>query len=322
MEENGNEGVVLSVCMLAYNHEKWISRSIEGVLMQKTNFKYRLIIAEDCSNDGTREIILSYSKMYPDLIRVFFNKNNLGLAQNFSQALTICKGKYIAICEGDDFWTDPYKLQNQVDFLENNHNCVIVSHNSTRLYEEVGTENSAVKYNYGFQFDQRRYLAEWLTQPLTCVIRNIFCDYTYFNKDNDIFCDVILFYELLKHGYGYFMPDDMATFRVHKNALSSGLSRWQWLYNHIVMYDYLFKYNSWDKLLQKLSRNYCLSIYIYNLSSGKIAGNKFKPLKEYLERNPGIFEQIIVFMLKVPYYILKYGFLRRLTSSKSAFILM
>ncbi len=322
MEENGKESFVLSVCMLAYNHEKWISKSIEGVLMQKTNFKYQLIIAEDCSNDRTRDIILSYSKMYPDLIGVLFNKNNLGLAQNFSQALTICKGKYIAICEGDDFWTDPDKLQRQVDYLNGNHNCMIVSHNAARYYEERGQENKTVKYDHSFTFDQKRFLEEWLTQPVTCVFRNIFSDYTYFNRDLDIFCDVILFYELLKHGYGYFMPETMATFRVHKNALSSGLSRFQWLFNHIVMYDYLFKYNSRDKLLQEMSRNYCLSIYIYNLTNGKEARNNFKPLKEYLKRNPGISEQIIVFGLKVPYYILKYRFCLGSTSSREPSILL
>ena len=314
MEENTKEGVVLSVCMLAYNHERWISKSIEGVLMQKTNFKYELIIGEDCSNDGTRDIILSYSKMYPALIRVFFNKNNLGLAQNFSQALTLCKGKYIAICEGDDFWTDPCKLQRQVDFLEGNRNCIIASHNAIRYYEESGQENRTFKYDHSFQFDQKRFLEEWLTQPVTCVFRNIFSDYTYFNRDLDIFCDVTLFYELLKHGFGYFMPEAMATFRIHKNALSSGLSRLQWLFNHIVMYDYLFKYNCRDTLLQKMSRNYCLSIYIYNLSNGKEARNNFKPLKEYLKRNPGIFERIFVFGLKIPYYLVKYGFVIKLKS--------
>jgi glycosyltransferase involved in cell wall biosynthesis len=318
MKDNAN--VILSICMLTYNHEKWIGKAIEGVLMQKTNFNFELIIGEDCSNDRTREIVLSYSRMHPQIIRTIFNKNNLGLAKNFSQILTICKGKYIAICEGDDFWTNPHKLQYQVDFLEENPNCTIVSHNASRYYEEEGLENNLIKFGNSFQFDQKRYLEEWLTQPLTCVFRNIFRDYTYFNKENDIFCDVILFYELLKHGYGYFMREDMATFRVHKKALSSGLSRWQWLYNHIIMFDYLYKYNNRDELLQTISRNYCLSIYIYNLSSVNRTKHNFKPLKEYLRRNPGFREQIIVFGLRIPFYIVKYGILFRLKSFMSTFI--
>jgi glycosyltransferase involved in cell wall biosynthesis len=316
MKGSTNEGVLLSICMLTYNHEKWIDKAIKGVLIQKTKFLFELVIGEDCSNDRTREIVLSYSIKYPKIIRAIFNKENLGLAENFSQILTICNGKYIAICEGDDFWTNPNKLQNQVDFLEANRNCIMVSHNSARLYEENNLVDNSIKYNHSFQFDQKRHIEEWLTQPLTCVFRNFFCDYTYFNREKDIFCDVILFYELLKHGYGYFMPENMATFRVHKNALSSGLSRWQWLYNHIVMYDYLFKYNHRDKLLLKKSRDYCLSIYIHNLSIGNKTINDFKPLKEYLKRDPQFFEKIVVFSLKIPYYIVKYGFLKKMKSFK------
>lgn len=318
MNEKIGDEYLLSICMLTYNHENWISKAIEGVLMQKTRFKFELVIGEDCSNDKTKEIVLSYSNKHPKVIRAIFNEKNLGLAENFSQILTICKGKYIAICEGDDFWTNPNKLQNQVDYLENNPNCIIVSHNATRFYEEKSIEKQSVKYNYSFQFDQKRYIEEWLTQPLTCVFRNVFRNYTYLNRENDIFCDVILFYELLKHGDGYFMPENMATFRVHEKALSSGLSRWEWLYNHVVMYDYLYKYNHRDELLQKISRNYCSSIYIYNLSSGNNAMNDFKPLKEYLKRNPGFFEKIVFLSLKIPYYIVRFGFFTKLKSLKKS----
>jgi hypothetical protein len=100
----------------------------------------------------------------------------------------------------------------------------------------------------------------------------------------------------------------MSTFRVHMGALSSGLSRRQWIMNHITMYDYLFKYNHRDKLLQKISARYCLILYVHNLKNKTEKTGGFKPLQEYLKREPGIFNRVVTFLLRVPYYNLKNGF--------------
>jgi len=112
--------IMVSVLMTVYNHEHYLKKAIEGVLMQKTNFKYELIIGEDCSTDGSRKIVEFYQKKYPDIIRAMLNSKNLGMDSNGWQVTKAAKGKYLAICEGDDFWTDPNKLQIQVDFLERN----------------------------------------------------------------------------------------------------------------------------------------------------------------------------------------------------------
>jgi len=303
---------MLSVCMVTYNHEKWIARAIEGVLLQQTSFPIELIIGEDCSTDNTRRIIQSFSSEHPEIIKAFFNKNNLGLAENFSQLLNKCNGVYIAICEGDDFWTDPQKLQKQVDFLKQNPDCIITSHNSRRLYETDNLYEENIKFSSDFYFEQERFLKEWVTQPLTVVFKNIFRDYTLINREKDIFCDVILFYELLKHGNGYFMKENMGTFRVHQTALSSGLSRRQWLINHIIMFDFLYKYNRRDKFLLKISRNYCLSLFIYNLGTNDKEIHDFKPLKEYIKRTPDIMEGLITIIFRLPYYFLRHGILNRI----------
>ena len=111
---------VVSICMITYNHEEFISEAIEGVLMQKTNFPLELIISEDCSTDKTREICIEYQQKYPEIIKLQLPEKNLGMIQNSLSTLKACRGKYIALCEGDDYWTDPDKLQKQVDFLEVN----------------------------------------------------------------------------------------------------------------------------------------------------------------------------------------------------------
>jgi glycosyltransferase involved in cell wall biosynthesis len=114
------EGFWVEIPMCVYNHEKYISQAIESILSQKTNFNFRLIIGEDCSKDNTRQIILDYEKINPEKIKVILNEMNIGAYENTKNLFKICTAKYIALCDGDDYWTDPYKLQKQVDFLEKN----------------------------------------------------------------------------------------------------------------------------------------------------------------------------------------------------------
>ena len=134
----------VSVCMVTYNHEKYIAQAIESVLMQKTNFDYELVIGEDCSTDKTKKIIIKYQKRYPKIIRIILNKKNLGAGLNFVQILEACKGEYIALLDGDDYWTDPVKLQKQVDFLDNNPYYSISSHNVYVIQE--GSKDKPVEW--------------------------------------------------------------------------------------------------------------------------------------------------------------------------------
>ena len=146
--------VKVSIFMLTYNQEAYISQAIEGVLMQKTNFNYQLVIGEDCSTDNTRQICEQYAKNYPQKIKLLPNLNkNIGLIKNYIRTIKECHGKYIAICDGDDYWIDKYKLQKQVDFLETNPKYYIVGTNLKRLYNDGTLESSnenKLKPNFGF----------------------------------------------------------------------------------------------------------------------------------------------------------------------------
>ena len=139
-----NKKPIVSICMITYNHEKYITQAIEGVMMQQTNFSYQLILAEDYSTDNTLQICKRYEKLYPEKIKLLPQPNkNLGLMPNFLRTLNACTGKYIAICEGDDFWTDPMKLQKQVDFLEINSQYCGVCHNVSYSHERIETINKS-----------------------------------------------------------------------------------------------------------------------------------------------------------------------------------
>jgi glycosyltransferase involved in cell wall biosynthesis len=134
----------VSVCTITYNHEKYIGEAIESILKQNTNFGYEIVIGEDCSTDKTKKIIIKYQKKYPNKIKLILNKKNLGIMPSFIQTLKACKGKYIALLEGDDYWTDPHKLQKQVDFLDNNQNYTISSHNVCVTQE--GSRSRTIKW--------------------------------------------------------------------------------------------------------------------------------------------------------------------------------
>lgn len=111
---------LVSVCLITYNHEPYITEAIENVLAQKTAFSYELVIGDDYSTDRTYFICLDWEKKYPDIIRLHRNSKNEGFMNNFRISCNRCKGKYIAFCEGDDYWIDNLKLQKQIDFLETN----------------------------------------------------------------------------------------------------------------------------------------------------------------------------------------------------------
>ncbi len=134
---------MVSVCVQTYQHKGYIKQCLDGILMQQTNFPYEIILGEDESTDGTREICIEYAEKYPDKIKLFLrcrkdviyiNGNATGRF-NFMENLKACKGKYTALCEGDDYWTDPLKLQKQVDFLEANPEYSLIFTNCQVKYE-------------------------------------------------------------------------------------------------------------------------------------------------------------------------------------------
>ena len=111
---------LVSVLSITYNHAPYIAQAIESFLAQETNFPFEIVIGEDCSTDGTREIVFDYATRYLDRIRIVTSDKNVGGIVNFQRTLADCRGKYVAVCEGDDYWQHSGKLQMQADFLEAN----------------------------------------------------------------------------------------------------------------------------------------------------------------------------------------------------------
>src|SRR5690606_19880157 len=138
------ENPLVTVCVQTFQHVSYIQECLEGILKQQTSFPFEILLGEDASTDGTREICLEYAQKHPDKIRLFLHhrENNIKIGGNpsgrfnFLYNLYAAKGKYIALCEGDDYWTDPMKLQKQVDFLQKNDDYGLVFSDVNVRYQD------------------------------------------------------------------------------------------------------------------------------------------------------------------------------------------
>ena len=216
----------LSIVTITYNHEPYIRKCIEGVLMQQVNFPIEFIIAEDCSTDGTLAICKEYATKYPNLIQLITSENNVGAIANERRAMKAAKGKYIAFCEGDDYWTDPLKLQKQVDFLEENPEYSVTFHRC-KHYNVVDDTIKDDQCGFLFQNNEEgvdvtveMFFEKWITQPLTMVYRASMFDlddmlkYKYYRDMHQI-------YHLLMNGKGYLFGFDGGVRIVHGGGIAS-----------------------------------------------------------------------------------------------------
>lgn len=143
--------IKVSVMMVTYNHEKYLGQAILSVINQNTDFKYELLIGEDCSTDQTRKIAEKYQAMYPEIVKLITHNKNVGALKNEADLRRRCQGQYIAVLEGDDYWTNPEKLKRQVEFLDSHPQYIGVSHN-VKVLDENGK-----KLPYDFEgFHHRR----------------------------------------------------------------------------------------------------------------------------------------------------------------------
>jgi len=134
--------VKISVVVTTYNHKKYISQCLESVIAQNGDFELEVIVGDDCSRDHTLKIIEEYQRRYPKIINILPVKKHLGIPKNLKRCLEACSGEYIAICEGDDYWTDQHKLQKQKDFLETRRDCSMCFSALLLYYQEKNLTTS------------------------------------------------------------------------------------------------------------------------------------------------------------------------------------
>lgn len=231
----------VSVIIQTYNHEKYIKQCIEGVLMQKTNFPYEILIGEDDSIDNTRNICIEYANKEPKLIGltlhsrenvIFVNNKPTGRFNSFYN-FSRSRGKYIAICEGDDFWTDKYKLQKQYDYLEHNidvsgcfHNSIVVDGNNSKISEEWYDKRKQEKNSFKEKFTQKDCLTALGSSYPSCSLmfrRDIFNDIPdwFLQTYSDFTLDLLI----TQNGFLSYLPFNASAYRIHSGGIWQGVNQ-------------------------------------------------------------------------------------------------
>ena len=217
------EDIKLSVSVITYNQENYISQTIDSILCQKVNFKYELIIGDDCSTDGTRNILKEYEAKYPQIKLILHKEKNKGVPgkENFLSTINAARGKYIALLDGDDYWTDPLKLQKQVDFLEANPNFAICFHRVKIVYDDNSQEPKLSNENLKEVLDFEDLALKNHIYTPSCVFRNgLFKEFPEWFHQSPI-GDWILHLLNAQHGKVKFLTDVMAVYRVHQGGVWS-----------------------------------------------------------------------------------------------------
>ena len=215
---------LVSVKMITYNHASYIAQSIECVLQQKANFPFELVIGEDCSTDGTREIVFKYQNKYPNIIRVITSDKNVGARINTIRTFKYCRGKYIAFCEGDDYWHNSHKLQKQVDYLESHPECGLLFADCHIHHVEFNKLYKNVNFNNGYQSPVNLTIEQIITQRpkvWTCTAmarRNLIKkvsdgDPYLYQGENFLMGDNQLWAELSLLSKVRYIPESMGTYR-------------------------------------------------------------------------------------------------------------
>ena len=211
---------LVSVRTSTYLHAPYIRQCIEGVLMQKTSFPVEYIIGEDFSTDGTREIVFDYARKYPEKIRVVTADYNVGAKANGKRCIRMCRGRYLAICEGDDYWIDPNKLQKQVDFLESHKRYSMCFHNAKVIYENRKKSHLFGRY-YKNIFNTTDVIErQWFVPTASIVFRKESLNYP--EWINYIFNgDLAMQLNLSLNGDFFYIDETMSVYRRHNLSITN-----------------------------------------------------------------------------------------------------
>ena len=249
---------LVSVNMVAYNVRPYIVQAIECVLSQKTTFPFELVIGEDCSTDGTRQIVNNYQKKHPNIIRIVSSDKNVGLRKNYYRIFQASKGKYVAYCDSDDFWQREDKLQIQVDYLESHPECGMVYSDYDWYYTKSGqTISNILKKTGKSQIHSPRItdIVEKRVDIRTCTVvarrdlekQLIESDQFLHNGDHFVMGDTQLRAEISCIAQVHYMDESLATYQMREESSTQSLDKIKslnFLISDSEMYLYLCnKYN-------------------------------------------------------------------------------
>ena len=300
------EKPIVSICSITYNHENYIAEAIDGFLMQETDFPFEVIVRDDASPDSTAEIIREYEKKYPNIIKPIYEKEN-GYQKGIKAMPIVYKkaiGKYIALCEGDDYWTDPLKLQKQVDFLEGNEAYVLCG---TRF---LRSDNSLVVGIPGIYTLEHFLQANGLGTLTAMFRKNALTDNTYDFIENMPVGDWPLWVQLCLKGNAKILKDITAIYNIHDGGVFSKIDTYKKYYTVYLTMLRIYErgeFNNRQKaILISTVRKFFGALLNYDMS------NKKYRIKNLLKENKNILSNREYYGLMLLFY-LNYFLFRKLS---------
>lgn len=211
---------LVSICCISYNHENFIAKCLDGFIMQKCSFKYEILINDDASNDNTAAIIREYEKKYPEILKPLYqteNQYSLGVRPMNQFNWSRSKAKYIAMCEGDDYWTDPYKLQKQVNYLQKNNDCSLVFTNYSNQYDNNKLISNKKISDYSFS---GIFKANPIRTVSCCFRKNYLDELMRTLSQSHAFIDFSIFLFMAYKGKIGLINEDTCVYRYHYSSVT------------------------------------------------------------------------------------------------------
>lgn len=269
---------LVSVLVVTYNQKEFIRQALDSILMQRCNFAFEILIGEDCSTDGTREICLEYATQYPDIIVLELNSHNKGFLDNYFDLLAKTRGKYLADCGGDDFWLDENRLQQQVEYLENNPETGLIAGNWMILEDSTGVLKNATTPSVNNWFHPSHFgsaaVASYLnSSQLPKILLSASCFRADWAKEAllnhpglfrgvDATCeDLPLTMSMLLRGPLHLSAKNWAVYRLRENSVSHSKNAYEWV------------------------KGYAFTTFRQTLNLARTYGVQPKELSTYLKKN-------------------------------------
>lgn len=296
MINDKNFQILVTVQVVTYMHEKYISQCLESILMQKTDFDFEIVINDDASVDNTAVIISKFENNYPNKIKAIYQKENqyskYGFKNIRNQIHNLSVGKYIALCEGDDYWTDTLKLQKQVDFLESNPKYSICFTNVSELIENkiVNSKiNLIIGKNKNYETNLSNFLNPYFFYTCSSLYRNVI-DINVFDKLK--YCkDIFLFSLILEYGDLYLLNQVCSVYRIHEGGNWSMKSKFKNLVENTNTFGEMAQYHKYKITL--INECYLWGLIDLNYLEGvkyKFRINCFLKFVKFCFRKPKYFK--------------------------------